>query len=187
VCTLKRFSELDFEVHWQFFLPESALNYIPTHYKDIFQLAMASGILRTTEGNVMDDREIASYIVEEWQRYDVTEVGYDAYNAASLVARLHDQGVPMKRVGQGMAVLSNPTKHVEKLILSHKIKHDGNPFVGWQLSNCEVYESIEGNIKIRKNETDKAAKVDGIVAMIIAMYCSLDNPGVQDSWGFRTF
>jgi phage terminase large subunit-like protein len=187
VCTLKRFSELDFEVHWRFFLPEAALSYIPTHYKDVFQLAMTSGILKTTQGNVMDDREIAEYIIEEWQRFDVAEVGYDAYNAASLVARLHEHGVPMKRVGQGMAVLSNPSKHVEKLILSQKIKHDGNPFLGWQLANCEVYENVQGNIKIRKNENDKAAKVDGIIALIIAMHCALDNPAVNDSWGFRTF
>jgi phage terminase large subunit-like protein len=148
---------------------------------------MTSGILKTTQGNVMDDREIAEYIIEEWQRFDVAEVGYDAYNAASLVARLHEHGVPMKRVGQGMAILSNPSKHVEKLILSQKIKHDGNPFLGWQLANCEVYENVQGNIKIRKNENDKAAKVDGIIALIIAMHCALDNPAVNDSWGFRTF
>ena len=86
-----------------------------------------------------------------------------------------------------MAVLSNPSKHLEKLILSKNIRHDGNPFLGWQLQNCEVYEDVNGNIKIRKNEADKSAKVDGIIAMIIAMHCALDNPQVSNSWGFRSF
>jgi phage terminase large subunit-like protein len=188
VCTLKRFGELDYEVEWQFFLPEESLNYIPKHYLDIFRVAISTRILKLTEGNVMDDREISDYIInQQCQKYNVKEVGYDAYNAASLVARLHDAGLPVKKVGQGMAVLNNPSKYIEKLILNKQIKHDGNPFVGWQLGNCECYTDVNGNIKVRKNEADKAAKVDGIISMIIAAHCSLDNPFVSDSFGFRTF
>ena len=187
VCTLKRYGELDYEASWKFFLPEAGYELIPKHYQDIFRVAIDSGILRLTEGNVMDDREISDYIKQECQKYNVKEVGYDAYNAASLVARLYDAGIPVKKVGQGMAVLSNPSKYVEKLIMNQQIKHDGNPFVGWQLGNCEVYEDVNGNIKVRKNEADKSAKVDGIIAMIIAAHCSLDNPFVSDSYGFRTF
>jgi len=188
VCTLKRFSEFDYEAEWQFFLPEQSLSFIPKHYLDIFQVAIASGILKLTEGNVMDDREISDYIInQQCQKYNVKEVGYDAYNAASLVARLHDAGVPVKKVGQGMAVLNNPSKYIEKLILNKQIKHNGNPFVGWQLGNCECYTDVNGNIKVRKNEADKAAKVDGIISMIIAAHCSLDNPFVSDSFGFRAF
>ena len=109
------------------------------------------GWIRRTEGNVMDDREISEYIIQQCAKYDVKEIGFDAYNAASLVARLNDAGLPVKKVGQGMAVLSNPSKHVEKLLMGYSIKHDGNPFLGWQLSNCEVYEDVNGNIKITKN------------------------------------
>ena len=188
VCTLKRFGELDYESEWQFFLPEESLTFIPKHYLDIFQVAIKSGILKLTEGNVMDDREISDYIIsQQCQKYNVKEVGYDAYNAASLVARLHDAGLPVKKVGQGMAVLNNPSKYIEKLILNKQIKHDGNPFIGWQLGNCECYTDVNGNIKVRKNEADKAAKVDGIISMIIAAHCSLDNPFVSDSFGFRSF
>ena len=187
VCTLKRYGELDYRAHWQFFLPEIGYELIPKHYQDIFRVAVDSGILKITEGNVMDDREISDYILQECAKYDVKEVGYDAYNAASMVARLFENGVPVKKVGQGMSVLSNPSKYIEKLILNKQIKHDGNPFLGWQLGNCEVYEDVNGNIKIRKNEADKSAKVDGIIAMIIAAHCSLDNPYTSTSFGFRSF
>ena len=187
VCTLKRYGELDYEAEWQFFLPEAGYDLIPKHYQDIFRCAVQSGILKLTEGNVMDDREISEFIKQQCAIYEVKEVGYDAYNAASLVARLHEAGIPVKKVGQGMAVLSNPSKYVEKLILNKQIKHNGNPFVGWQLGNCEVYEDVNGNIKVRKNEADKAAKVDGIIAMIIAAHCSLDNPYTNNSFGFRAF
>lgn len=187
VCTLKRYEDESYEAEFKFFLPEDGLALVPKHYSDIFRVAVNSGILHITQGNVMDDREISDYIIGQYSKYDMTqEIGFDAYNAASLVARLHEAGLPVKKVGQGMAVLSNPSKHVEKLILNHAIKHDGNPFVGWQLGNCEVYEDVNGNVKVRKNESDKSAKVDGIISLIIAMHCSLDNPPLG-RFGFRTF
>lgn len=186
VCTLKRYSNEDYHAEFKFFLPEDGLALVPTHYRDVFDQAVRSGILHITQGNVMDDREISDYIKSQATLYNVKEVGYDAYNAASLIARLHDAGIPVKKVGQGMAVLSNPSKHIEKLVMSQFIRHDGNPFVGWQLGNCEVYEDVNGNIKVRKNEADKSAKVDGIIALIIAMHCSLDNPLASSSYGFRS-
>lgn len=187
VCTLKRYSEDDYFAEWKFFLPEDALGHVPQHYQDIFRNAKDSGILHLTQGNVMDDREISEYIKQQAGKYDIREIGYDAYNAASLIARLNDNAMPVKKVGQGMAVLSNPSKHLEKLILGKNIKHNGNQFLGWQLQNCEVYEDVNGNIKIRKNEADKSAKVDGIIALIIAMHCSLDHPIDSGNYGFRTF
>jgi phage terminase large subunit-like protein len=187
VCTLKRFADNDYEAHWQFFLPEAGYDLIPKHYQDIFRVAVKSGILKLTEGNVMDDRMISDYIINQCAENDVKELGYDSYNAAALVSRLYEAGIPVKKVGQSMAVLNNPSKHVERLIMNKQIKHDGNPFVGWQLGNCEVYEDVNGNIKVRKNEADKAAKIDGIIALIIAMHSSLDNPSVSGSFGFRSF
>ena len=186
VCTLKRYAEFDYHAEFKFFLPEEGLALIPSHYRSIFDQAVRSGILKITEGNVMDDREISDYIKAQASLYNVKEVGYDAYNAASLIARLHDSSIPVKKVGQGMAVLSNPSKHTEKLIMNYQIKHDGNPFLGWQLGNCELYEDVNGNIKVRKNEADKSAKVDGIIALIIAMHCSLDHPLISTSFGFRS-
>jgi len=84
-------------------------------------------------------------------------------------------------------MLSSPSKFLEQLIMKRAVKHDGNPFVGWQLGNCEVYTDVNGNIKVRKNEADPSAKVDGIISLIMAMHCSLDNPFLTESLGFRTF
>ena len=189
ICTLKRYAEDEYEAEFKYFLPEVGLELIPKHYQDVFRVARDSGILHITEGNVMDDRELFMYIAQQnsiYQNY-IKEIGYDAYNAASLVSKLHEAQMPVKKVGQGMAVLSNPSKHVEKLILAGQITHNGNPFTGWQLGNCEVYTDVQGNIKVRKNEADKSAKVDGIVALIIAMHCALDNPVATESYGFHFF
>jgi len=187
VVTLHRYGEEDFYAQFQFFLPEESMEFIPNHYKPIFQQAQQSGILKLTQGNVIDLNEVESYIKQQCQKHDIKEIGYDPYNSAALVANLYADGLPVKKVGQGMAMLSNPSKTTEQLILKKAIKHDGNPFVGWQLGNCEVYTDVNGNIKVRKNEADTSAKVDGIIAMIMAMHCHLDNVFTSDSFGFRLF
>ena len=187
VVTLHRYAEEDLYAKFKFFLPEESIELIPNHYKSIFSQAVASGILHLTPGNVTDLNEIESYIRQEAETHEVKEIGYDPYNAAALVANLFSYGLPVKKVGQGMAVLSNPSKTAEQLILKKAIKHDGNPFVGWQLGNCEVYTDVNGNVKVRKNEADPSAKVDGIIAMIMALHCHLDNVFVSDSYGLRMF
>ena len=187
VCTLRRYSEESFYAKFQFFLPEESMGFIPNHYKPIYMQAVASGILKLTQGNVTDLNEIESYIKQECINGDVKEIAFDPYNAAALVANLYGAGLPVKKVGQGMAVLSNPSKTTEQLILKKAIKHDGNPFVGWQLGNCEVYTDVNGNVKVRKNEADPSAKVDGIISMIMAIHCHLDNVFTSDSFGFRQF
>lgn len=186
VCTLHRYTEEDFHAEFQFFLPEDSIDLVPNHYKPIYAEAVRSGILKLTQGNVTDMGEIEQFITKQCQKYDVKEIGFDPYNAAALVANLYGHGLPVKKVGQGMAVLSNPSKATEQAILKKAIHHDGNPFVGWQLGNCEIYTDVNGNVKIRKNEADPSAKVDGIIAMIMAMHCHLDNAFVSESFGFRT-
>jgi phage terminase large subunit-like protein len=187
VCTLHRFSDEKFFAEFQFFLPEDSLDLIPNHYKSIFHQAHQSGILRLTQGNVTDLNEVETYIKQQCVKHNVKEVGYDPYNAASMVANLYAEGLPVKKVGQGMAVLSNPSKTAEQLILKKSIMHDGNPFVGWQIGNIEAYTDINGNVKLRKNEADASAKVDGIIAMVMAIHCHLDNVFVTDTFGFRSF
>jgi len=186
VVTLHRYAEEDFYAQFQFFLPEESLDFVPNHYKSVYMEAHRSGILRLTPGNVTDLNEIESFIKQQCEKFDVKEIGYDPYNAAALVANLYADGLPVKKVGQGMAVLSNPSKTTEQLILKKAIKHEGNPFVGWQLGNCEVYIDVNGNVKVRKNEADPSAKVDGIIAMIMALHCHLDNVFVSESFGFRS-
>lgn len=187
VCTLHRFEEDRFYAQFKFFLPEESLGFIPSHYRPIFLQAVQRGTLKLTQGNVADYAEIEEFIKQEAATYNAKEIGFDAWNAAALVSKLYEHGLPVKKIGQGMAVLNNPSKHLEKLILQKAIAHDHDPFVTWQLGNCEVYEDVNGNKKIRKNSADPSAKVDGIIAMIMAFHCALDNPTISNSFGFRSF
>ena len=39
-------------------------------------------------------------------------------------------------------------------------------------------------LRCEKNESDNEAKVDGIIALIIAMHCSLENVNINAGGGF---
>ena len=65
--------------------------------------------------------------------------------------------------------------------VNKQIKHDGNPFIGWQLGNCEVFTDVNGNIKVRKNEADKAAKVDTAKNLWVP---AVNNHGGFGRWAF---
>ena len=69
--------------------------------------------------------------------------------------------------GQGYGSMSAPSKEFEKLVLSEKIEHFGNPVLRWMLSSTVIKTDPAGNIKPDKEKS--VQKIDGIVASIMAL------------------
>lgn len=63
--------------------------------------------------------------------------------------------------------MSAPSKEFEKLVLSEKIEHFGNPVLRWMLSSTVIKTDPAGNIKPDKDKSTQ--KIDGIVASIMAL------------------
>jgi phage terminase large subunit-like protein len=63
--------------------------------------------------------------------------------------------------------MSSPTKELEKLILSGKIAHGGNPVLAWMASNVVVSQDAAGNIKPDKGKSIE--RIDGIVSLIMGV------------------
>ena len=63
--------------------------------------------------------------------------------------------------------MTAPTKEWEKLLLSGKLLHGGNPVLRWMTSHVSVETDAAGNIKpSKKKSTDR---IDGIVAGIMGL------------------
>ncbi|NLX25090.1 MAG: terminase large subunit, partial [Lentisphaerae bacterium] len=77
--------------------------------------------------------------------------------------------------GQGFASMSGPTKELLNLVLSHKIRHGGNPVLRWMADNVVVQKDAAGNIKPDKEKSTE--KIDGIVALIMALDRAIRNGG----------
>ncbi len=92
-------------------------------------------------------------------------------------------------MSQGIMAMSDPSKELEKHILSGNIAHGNDPVLSWMISNCVLYQDPNDNIKVKK-EMDKN-KIDGVIALIMALGRMKVNGGLEtsvyESRGMRTF
>ena len=63
--------------------------------------------------------------------------------------------------------MAAPTRELEKLIVSHKLAHGGNPVTRWMAANVAVAQDPAGNLKPAKDKSTE--RIDGIVALIMAI------------------
>jgi phage terminase large subunit-like protein len=85
--------------------------------------------------------------------------------------------LPVVKFGQGFASMSPAVKETERLILSGRLAHDGNPVMRWCLANVAIAQDPAGNVKIDKDKARE--KVDGAVALAMAI-------GVAQTEGARS-
>lgn len=163
-----------------FWLPEET---IPLRVKrdhvpyDIWE---RQGYLNVTEGNVVSYDAIEKFIGELGERYQIEEIAFDRWNATQLTQRLEDEyNFTMVQFGQGFTSMTAPTKELERLILERKIAHNGHKVLRWNVDNLVVETDASGNIKPSKRKATE--KIDGIVALIMALDRAIRNMGTQTS------
>lgn len=133
------------------------------------------GFVHLTPGNVVDYDFIKQQVSEDAKRFDVREVAYDPWNATQIALQLQDSGATVVEFGQGFRSMSEPTKELEKLVLSGGIAHGGNPVLRWMASNVSIEADAAGNIKpSKKKSTDR---IDGIVTLCMALGRAIATPG----------
>jgi hypothetical protein len=85
----------------------------------------------------------------------------------------------MVPVGQGFASLTAPSRQLEKLVIGQQLRHGGNPVLRWMASNVAAETDAAGNIKPSKKRSTE--RIDGIVALIMALSRLIVNPEMPPS------
>ena len=127
----------------------------------------AEGYVTVTPGNVIDYDFVKADILRIVADYDLRTSAYDRWNASQTIIDLQNEGMECNPFGQGYGSMSAPTKEFEKLVLTGKIEHFGNPVLRWMLASTLVKTDPAGNIKPDKEKSTQ--KIDGIVAAIMAL------------------
>ncbi len=128
---------------------------------------MASGRLTVTPGNVIDFAWIEADLIDFQSRFELQAVGYDPCQATQLSTRMIAEGLPMIEVKPTVLNFSEPMKTLEALVLQRKLIHDGDPVLGWMISNVVAHLDAKDNIYPRKERPEN--KIDGIVALIMGL------------------
>ena len=128
---------------------------------------VADGYVTVTPGNVIDYDFVKADILRIVADYDLHTSAYDRWNSSQTIIDLQNEGMECNPFGQGYGSMSAPTKEFEKLVLTEKVEHFGNPVLRWMLSSTVVKSDPAGNIKPDKEKSTQ--KIDGIVASIMAL------------------
>jgi phage terminase large subunit-like protein len=96
----------------------------------------------------------------------------------------------MVEVPQGPVNMTGPIMRLEDLVLSRKLRHDGNPLLRWCVMNAMTKTST-GELK-RLVKTSARARIDAVVATLLGMSCLMADPGIgvksiYESQGIRVF
>jgi phage terminase large subunit-like protein len=149
----------------KFYLPEDAVDRGNPNY-DLYRGWATRGVLTLTPGNVIDYEFIERDLLEDTKNFHVTEVGFDPHDATQFHTRMEKEGVPMVEVPQTVPSLSLPMKELAARIVAGRIRHDGNPLLGWCIGNTIAKVDAKENVFPRKAQA--VNKIDGAVALIIA-------------------
>lgn len=128
---------------------------------------VADSYVTVTPGNVIDYDFVKADILRIVADYDLRTSAYDRWNSSQTIIDLQNEGMECNPFGQGYGSMSAPTKEFEKLVLTEKVEHFGNPVLRWMLSSTVVKSDPAGNIKPDKEKSTQ--KIDGIVAAIMAL------------------
>jgi phage terminase large subunit-like protein len=147
-----------------FFLPESRIKDSPNASLEGWA---QSGYLTVTPGNIIDFDYIEESLRSDAQTFEVAQVGYDPHQATQHATRMMGEGFPMVEVRQTVLSLSEPMKELQARVLSGRVRHDGNPFLTWMISNVVCHLDAKDNVYPRKQKPENS--IDGPVAIIVAL------------------
>lgn len=125
------------------------------------------GFIEPTDGNVVDYEKVVARTLEYADKYRVQELAIDRFQAEHAMQLFARQGLEVVPFGQGFVSMSDPTKELERLILSGLLAHGGHPVLRWMARNVAVKQDEAGNLKPDKKKSSE--KIDGIVATIMAL------------------
>jgi len=90
------------------------------------------------------------------------------------LAELEDEGIEIVGIPQTVKHLSDPMKWIYPKVRAGVLHHDNNPVLTWMAS--DVTARIDHNDNIFPNKERPDNKIDGIVALIMAMHLALNAP-----------
>jgi len=135
------------------------------------------GYITLTEGNIVDYEVLRKKINELGQHYNIKDIAIDEWNSTMITTQLMNDGFTVVPFRQNYKNYNDPTKLLERLILSKKIKHGNHPALTWCMSNITVTTDSCENIKPDKDKS--VERIDCAVALIMAIGRLMPNTGIE--------
>ena len=139
------------------------------------------GYVTVTDGDITDFDVVADDMRQLCRDFDVQEIAFDPALSMYFAGKLIEEGLPLVEITQRSLFFTPPLIQVENLVLEKKLAHDGNPVMGWMVSNLVVKESKYNELKSPTKERPEN-KIDGPIAMLMALGRALARPSSEKSF-----
>jgi phage terminase large subunit-like protein len=165
-----------------FWMPEDTLNIRVKKDKIPFDVWKKQGALEVTKGPIVDYNVIYERLTRDAdgkrgglaKRFALEQIGYDQYNATHIGARLRDEArLTTVELKQGK-FLSEALKTLQALVRAGRVRHAGNPVMGWCVSNAQAKEDRFENIWVEK--PSKVQRIDGVTTAAGVIHLLMNLP-----------
>jgi phage terminase large subunit-like protein len=148
-----------------------------------YQVWSEAGHITLTDGDAVDYDRVFADAVELIEMFDTRKLYFDPlFQAEWLTQRIAEKtGVERVEFPQTIVHFAAPMAAASRLIVLHKLRHNGHPVLTWQLGHTQAKTDANNNRRPVKRQKDDYKTVDGVVAMIMSLQ---DAMGQEPSGGF---
>lgn len=154
-----------FAEHKMYF-PEEQIENKMQHDSPMIRKWIELGYITPTHGSIVDYNAIFKDIKDDLDKYDIREILYDPYNAATLMTEIGPL-VDLVEVNQSMKNMSPMAKDWEAAVINKEIV-DGNPVMKWMVSCCSIYKDPNENIKpVKDGDRSGSKRIDAVITSLM--------------------
>jgi phage terminase large subunit-like protein len=151
----------------RFWVPDDAMSERVKRDRVPYDVWAKQGYIELIPGEVIDYEFVYAQIDRDAQMYDLQEVAFDRWGAASTYLWMASRGLVVVATGQGYQSMNAPMKELEKLILSKKLAHGDNPVLTWMAYNRVA--TMDPTASIKPDKKKSIEKIDGMMGLILAI------------------
>jgi phage terminase large subunit-like protein len=161
----------------RFWMPANTIEQRSDRDRMPYRRWVDEGWIEATMGDVIDHQEIQQQILADTQKFEISSIAFDPWNATHLAVQLGEHGVQMLEFVQGLRTYTAPTKELGAMLAARKLDHGDNPVLAVMASNLKI--QTDKNLNQMPHKQKSIGRIDGMTALIMAIgryQASLDEP-----------
>lgn len=163
-------------VKQMYWLPADLLEARVTEDKIPYDKWVDLGLMRLSEGNKINYKDVTEWFVEVQQKLDIYiyKIGYDSWNSKYIVDELIGNfgKEAVEPVIQGAKTFSGPMFSFAADLKAKRINYNNNPVLKWNMSNAAIKTDTNDNIALVKT-SKPTRRIDGVASLMDA-YITLE-------------
>lgn len=158
-----------FYITQMYFIPREIAEHKEKEDKVPYTIWEKQGYITYTEGVRVDYSDVTAWFIKMRDEHEIFPlwIGYDNWNAQYFTTEMQSNNFVMEIVIQGAKTMSPAMKQLAAEFRSQNINYNNNPILKWNLTNTQVKQDDNDNIRPIKGKNTKQ-RIDGTVSLIDA-------------------